>query len=262
MSITRIYAVVLRYMYNFRHSYDRITDAFYWPALDLLLWGLTGFYFASLNKDATSAVVAVISGIVFWIIIWRAQYEVTINLLTELWDKNLINFFGAPLKFSEWIASVMIVGIIKALLSFFFAIAVTYLFYKINIFIIFGWYIPVFIILLLLSGWATGFFVSSVLFRYGTKVQTLGWSFIWALAPFSAVYYPVSIMPDWAQILSRLIPTSYVFEQMRALILLHKVDVNQLLICLALNLFYFILGLISIRASFNKLKERGLAKLY
>lgn len=261
MSITRIYAVILRYMYNFKHSYDRITDAFYWPALDLLLWGLTGFYFASLNKDATSAVVAVISGIVFWIIIWRAQYEVTINLLTELWDKNLINFFGAPLKFSEWIISVMLVGIIKAIISFLFAVGLTYLFYKINIFML-GWYIPVFITLLLFSGWAVGFFVSSILFRFGTKVQTLAWSMIWALAPFSAVYYPVSIMPEWAQVFARFIPTSYVFEQMRALILSRNVDLNQLLICLILNIFYFALGLISIRASFNKLKERGLAKLY
>ncbi len=261
MNITRIYAVILRYMYTFKHSYDRLTDAFYWPALDLLLWGLTGYYFASISSDTTTAVVGVLSGLIFWIIIWRAQYEVTINLLTELWDKNLINFFGAPLKFSEWIVSVMIVGIIKAFLSFLFAALLAYVFYKVNIFM-YGWYLVMFVTLLLLSGWAVGFLVSSILMRYGTKVQTLGWGLVWALAPFAAIYYPLSILPNWAQTIARLLPPSYVFEQMRSFLYNHTVDMGQLGICLGLNIIYLALGFISINMSFKALKKKGLAKLH
>lgn len=248
-------------MYNFKHSYDRITDAFYWPALDLLLWGLTGFYFASISKDTETAVIGVLSGLIFWIVIWRAQYEVTINLLTELWDKNLINLFGAPLKFSEWIVSVMIVGVIKAILSFLFAAFLAYIFYQVNIFM-FGFNLVIFMSLLLLSGWAVGFLVSSILMRYGTKVQTLGWSLVWALAPFAAIYYPLSILPNWAQTIARIFPPSYVFEQMRSFIYFHTVDYGQLFIALLLNIIYLLLGFMSINASYRALKKKGLAKLH
>jgi ABC-2 type transport system permease protein len=248
-------------MYNFKHSYDRITDAFYWPALDLFLWGLTGYYLASINKDAAAAVSTVITGMVFWIIIWRAQYEVSINLLTELWDKNLINLFGAPLKFSEWIISVMIVGIVKGFMSFIFAAALAYFLYHINIFVV-GWYIFLFIPLLLISGWSVGFLVASTIFRWGTKIQTLGWSFIWLFAPFAAVYYPLAILPSWAQMIARALPASYVFEQIRAIVLGKPVDMFALFISLALNIIFISFGLIMLRISFTALKRKGLAKLY
>lgn len=248
-------------MYNFKHSYDRITDAFYWPAMDLLLWGLTGYYFASINKDAVNAVTTVIIGMVFWIILWRAQYEVTINLLTELWDKNLINLFGSPLKFSEWIVSVMIVGVTKGLMSFLFAAALAYLFYGINIFVL-GWYVPLFIILLFLNGWSIGFLVASTIFRYGTRIQTLGWSFVWLFAPFAAVYYPLSILPSWAQVIAKGLPASYVFEQIRSLLLNGTMSWAQLGISLLLNIIYLSISLLLMTKSFAVLKKKGLAKLY
>ncbi|PIX73911.1 ABC transporter, partial [Candidatus Roizmanbacteria bacterium CG_4_10_14_3_um_filter_33_21] len=53
MRIHRIYAVILRFMYLFRRSYDRISDAFYWPTIDLMLWGLTSVYFRSYMPDAS-----------------------------------------------------------------------------------------------------------------------------------------------------------------------------------------------------------------
>ena len=39
-------------------------------------------------------VMIIISGILLWIIVWRGQYEITVNLLEDLWDKNLINIFA------------------------------------------------------------------------------------------------------------------------------------------------------------------------
>ncbi|PIP64659.1 ABC transporter, partial [Candidatus Roizmanbacteria bacterium CG22_combo_CG10-13_8_21_14_all_33_16] len=91
MRIHRIYAVILRFMYLFRRSYDRISDAFYWPTIDLMLWGLTSVYFRSYMPDASKVILIIMSGILFWIIIWRGQYEITVNLLEDLWNENLIN---------------------------------------------------------------------------------------------------------------------------------------------------------------------------
>jgi len=96
MNLIRIFAMVQRYFYNLKHSYDRLSDMFYWPVMDLLLWGLTGLYFASLNPKAPFTSTVILTGLIFWIITWRAQYEITTNLLSEMWDRNLVNIFASP----------------------------------------------------------------------------------------------------------------------------------------------------------------------
>ena len=135
MSIRRIYALVLRHFYNLRRSFDRMSDVFYWPVLDIILWGLAGIYFVSFSPDSKLHIIAIIGAILLWIIPWRAQNEISINVLVELWDWNLPNIFVAPLRFFEWITALAIVGILKGIISIAFASIIAYLLYKVNIFI-------------------------------------------------------------------------------------------------------------------------------
>jgi ABC-2 type transport system permease protein len=261
MSIRRIYAIVLRFFYLFRRSYDRMSDAFYWPTIDLLLWGLTSLYFRSYLPNASKVIMLIVSGILLWIIVWRSQYEITVNLLEDLWNKNLINIFAAPLKFWEWISAFIIYGIIKAIISLAFASGVAYLLYKVNLFT-FGFYLIPFIFLLIMSGWWVGFFIAGMILRFGTKVQTFAWTFVALFSPFSAIYYPVSILPGWAQVVAKFTPMSYVFEGAREVINKGVLDANKLIICFVLNLVYLCLSLIFIRKSFDKVLEKGLVKVY
>ena len=261
MKIYRIYAIILRFNYLFRHSYDRITDAFYWPTIDLMIWGLTSSFLLTFAPNAPQIILIVLSGQIFWLIVWRAQFEITVNLLEELWNKNLINIFVSPIKFSELILSFMFIGIMKVTISFPFALMLVYFLYKIKLFF-FGWYFIPIIILLFMTGWLVGFFVAGIILRFGTKVQTLAWSFVWAIGPFAAIYYPVSTLPLWAQKISALIPVSYVFEGIREIINTGRLDPNLLYISFALNLIYLILSIIFFHSSFKKVLEKGLVKVY
>lgn len=261
MKLHRIIGIILRNLYSFRHSYDKMSDAFYWPLLDLLLWGLTSAYIKQSTGTETNFILIIVSGIVFWIIFWRAQYEITIGLLDELWNKNMINIFVTPLKFSEWIIAWLFMGITKGLISFLFAAGVGYLLYQANVFV-YGMAMIPFMLLLLLCGWWVGFFIAGIIMHYGSKVQTLAWSMPWVLAPFSAIYYPVSILPDWAQTISKLLPTSYVFEGMRQVMNTGHFDTRLFYTGLFLNLLYLTLSLIFIRYSFKKVLQKGVSKLY
>lgn len=260
MEFNRVYAIVLRHLYTLLHSFDRLSDAFYWPTINLLLWGLTGVYVEKSSGElAGNIVMAIVAGIVFWLITWRAQYEISVSLLTDLWDKNLINIFVSPLKFSEWIFSFVILGLIKGMMSFLFAILVAFVLYKVQIFS-FGFYLLPFIVLLMISGWWMGFFVSGVILRYGTKVQTLAWIAIMVISPFSAIYYPLSVLPGWAQTISLFVPTSYVFEGAREVVARGVVDPQKLYISLILNLIYTAISIIYLKKSFSKAREVGLIK--
>lgn len=261
MKLHRVYAIILRHIYFFKHSFDRIGDVFYWPALDLVLWGLTSTYIKMAAPDLPNIVLILLSGILLWIITWRSQYEITVGLLEELWNKNLLNLFVSPLKFSEWVTSLMIMGILKAIVSFFFAAFLAYVLYATNIFH-HGFYLLPFMLLLIMSGWCIGFFVAGLIFRFGTRIQTFAWTFAWALAPFSALYYPVSSLPEWAQFIARILPTSYVFEGAREIIDKGILDPNKIIISFLLNIFYITITLFFLRRSFNKVLQKGLIRVY
>src|SRR5690348_13128604 len=100
----RIYALILRNFYGFRKNMDRLTDSYYWPAIDLCLWGVMSQVFMSM-WGGNNVLVMVLSGLVLWLILWKSQYEINIRLLDELWNRNLITLFVSPLTFSEWLVS-------------------------------------------------------------------------------------------------------------------------------------------------------------
>ena len=261
MKLNRIIAINLRYFYLLRRSYDRLSDVFYWPAIDLFIWGLTSSFFTSLAPKIPNIILMILSGQMLWIIVWRGQYEITVNLLEDLWNKNLINIFVAPLSFSEWVVSLLLHGVMKAMLSFSFAVLFVYFLYKVKIFIL-GFYLLPFMLLLIMTGWCIGFFVAGLILRFGTKVQTLAWTFGWLFGPFSAIYYPVSILPVWAQKIAIFIPSSYVFEGMREVVNKGHLDSNKVLTSFLLNLFYLCFSLVFLRKSFDKALEKGLVKVY
>jgi ABC-2 type transport system permease protein len=260
MKIYRIYGVILRYMFVFKHSINRMSDAFYWPLMDLIIWGLTISYIKSFSGKNEHIVVVIISGLLLWLVVWRAQYEISVNLLEELWSDNLVNMFVSPLKFSEWVVSVVLLGFIKAVLSVGFASIMAFILYKVRLFTL-GFYLLPFFLLLFVTGWWVGFIVAGLILRYGTKVEQFAWSAIYLLAPFSVIYYPLSLLPVWGQRIAMLLPTSYIFEGARQVIYTGTMDPMKLVYSSLLSIIYFILSLLFLFGSYKKVLEKGLAKL-
>jgi len=260
MKIHRIYAIILRYLYLFRHNLDRINNIIYWPLIDLSLWGLTSLFFLRLNPQAPQIILIVLSGVILWLVVYWGQYEVSINLLEDLWNKNLINLFSSPLKFSEWISAFLLIGLIRSAISFAVASIYAYILYRFKI-VLYGFNLLPFFILLIMSGWWVGFFVGGIILRYGTRLQSLAGTAIVFLAPFSAVYYPRSILPQWAQTISLLLPTSYIFEGAREIITGQSLDWQKVLVAAVLSIFYLSIGFIFLYRSFIKILDKGLLKL-
>lgn len=260
INFNRVMAMVIRYTYNLRHSLDRLSDMFYWPLLDLLIWGVTGLYLAKLTAQSSNYLFVILNGLIFWIIVWRAQYEINTNILSELWDKNLVNIFVSPLTVYEWILSFMVFGLIKSLISVAFSAAIAFLIYGYNIFS-YGPALIIFFASLLLTGWAFGFIIAGFLIRYGERIQTLAWGGVAIIAPFSVLYYPISVLPQWAQTVAHFIPSSYVFEALRAMLLNKQFLVVNLGISFGINILYLVIAIMFFVWMFNKSRKLGLGRL-
>lgn len=260
MNLNRVWALVVRHLYNFKHNLDRLTDGFYWPAVDIVIWGLTFLYVQKAQVEISNIVILMLSGLIFWQVVWRGQYEFTTNLLEEIWNKNLVNLFSSPLTINEWMSGLVILSVIKLILTISFSFLLVWILYSINLFT-FGFLIIPFMALLLIMGWWVGLLVAGLIIYLGQNIQTLAWAGVFILFPFSAIYYPVSSLPYWAQIIAKAVPSSYIFEGMREVILQGKLNYNNLLISLILNLFYLILAILFFKFMFRLSKEKGLARL-
>jgi len=202
-----------------------------------------------------------LGGIIFWYLIIQSQRDINTPLLDEAWNRNLINIFTTPLRLRDFLAATILLGFIKMACTITTLTVVAYLFYQFNIFH-FGWYLIPAVINLILTGWSLGFLINGLILRFGYRVQAFAWALTYLIYPFSGVLYPVSILPQWAQYISRGIPTSYVFENMRKVIAEGTYDGNTILLAFILNIIYLSLSLWFLTSMYyDALKNGRLVKL-
>lgn len=260
MNFDRINAVIWRHLYNFRHSLDRLMDTFYWPAMDILLWGITSSYIQNSGTQLPLVLTTILSGLVLWMAVYRSQYEITVNLLEELWSTNLVNIFATPLTVMEWMVAIAALSTIKLVITLSFSAMLIWWLYQVK-FLIFGWLILPFIAILTIFGWALGFLVAGLILRYGMRIQALSWTAVYVLSPFSAVFYPLSTLPTRAQTVAAWLPTSYIFEGMRGVIFGGSFNNLDLIKSVVLTIIYLILSVIFFLVMFKESKKPGLARL-
>ncbi len=259
MNLSRIRGVFFRYYHSLFKGLQTLADLFYWPLVDILLWGLTSVWIQS-QHDVANLPLILMTGLIFWQITWRGSVDISVNLLQEFWNRNLVNLFSTPLKISEWSAGVILLCFCKLAVTVAFGAGVVYILYALNVFTL-GWAFLPFAISLLIFGWAIGFLAASGIIYWGHQMEAFAWMIAFVFAPFSAVFYPVEILPIWAQSIAWSLPTTYIFEGMRAILSKGTFPLHYFWISLALDAFYLILAVLLFKYMFQKSRAKGLARL-
>jgi ABC-2 type transport system permease protein len=257
INLRRSWAVFLRYFYLFAKM-DQIADLLYWPAIDIILWGLTTVWMQQ-QAGASNMALIVLTGLIFWQIVWRGNYEISVNLLQEFWNRNLVNLFSTPLRLIEWILGVLMLCVVKIGIALVAGVVFVYLLYALNVFTL-GWPFLPFMALLMLSGWVIGFLAASIVIYWGQRFQMLAWMTAYMFAPFSAVFYPVTALPVWAQKISWCLPTTYIFEGMRSILRGGPFPWADAAISLGLNVLYLALSMMLFYWMFERSRSKGLAR--
>ena len=261
MSLRHIWGLTLRYMYLYKRSLPRVLEIVFWPLMDLLVWGFLTVYLTGSGGAAPNLVTFLIGAMIFWDVFYRAQQGVSLAIVEDIWGRSLLNIFIAPVRMSEVIAATYLVGLGKILLTVTIMSVLAFAFYDFNIFQV-GLMLGPFFANLLLTGWAMGLITTAIILRFGQAVEALVWGIPFLLQPFSAVFYPVSVLPGWLQPVAWCLPTTYVFEGMRAVLRSGEMNGALLLWAFGLNVVYLILGGLFFNWMVHLARERGLlAKL-
>ena len=256
MRLYRINALLLKYYYITINRVDRIFDIFYWPVIDLFIWGFAAFYIQQLSD--VNILSMLLGGIILWIFVWRSSQDIAVFVLEDFWSRNLYHLFSSPVKLSEHLVSIVLIGFLRSLATFAFMAFFGFILYSFNILSLSPLLLASSVFLLSLFGWVMGIFITSFIFRYGQRIQVLAWSVVFLMQPFVCIFYPVSALPSWAAKIAVLLPPTHVFEALRAEINGNPVNYIALLYSFVVNIILFILVILFLNASFKKSKKTGL----
>ncbi|OGC81634.1 MAG: hypothetical protein A2V81_05190 [Candidatus Abawacabacteria bacterium RBG_16_42_10] len=257
MKIHRIKAVMRRHLYDIRHNIDRSMDVFYWPIIDVIVWGFFSFYISTNNTFGPSIINFLMGAIILWSIFYAFQRDFAVGFLEELWSRNLLNIFSTPITMWEYLTGVASISIFKIIIGSFTASLCALIFYSFNIFPHILLLIP-YVLNLLFFAAAIGICITALILRYTTKVQILAWSFAGLLQPVSCVFYPLSSLPQWLQSIAWFLPTAHAFEGMRQVLTDSTFSSTYFWWALILNIFYFPISLVIFKKTFEATKIRGL----
>jgi ABC-2 type transport system permease protein len=234
LSARRINAMVLRYWYLLMSSWPRLLELVYWPALQVITWGFLQNYIVQNDGFFARAGGSLIGAVILWDILFRGQLGFSISFLEEMWARNLGNLMMSPLKPIEFLIALMIMSLIRLAIGVIPMTLLALFFFNFNFFAI-GLPLIAFFCNLIFTSWSVGIFVSGLVLRNGLGAESIVWTLMFGLMPLACVYYPVAVLPDWLQPVAWMLPPTYVFEGMRALLIDHVFRADLMVWSLAIN---------------------------
>lgn len=252
----RIAALVERYWYLLRSSWPRLLDLVYWPAVQMLMWGFLQTYVSQTDGALARAGGTFIGAVLLWDILFRGQLGFSISFLEEMWSRNLANLMMSPLRPIEFVIALMIMSIVRLAIGLVPVTLLAIAFFGFNLWGL-GLALAAFFVNLMLTAWAVGIFVSGILLRNGLGAENLAWTIMFLMLPLACVYYPVAVLPAWLQAIAWMLPPTYVFEGMRALMIDHVFRADLMAWALGLNVVLFVAGTIGFLALLASARRQG-----
>ena len=240
MHFNRTGAIVLRQMYLLAGSPARIVPLFAWVAIDIVLWGFITRYLNSITTSGLNFVPALLGAVLLWDFLVRVMQGITTTFFEDVWTRNFLNVFATPITTSEYVLGLVLyiatslvgLAVMMILASAVFGLS----------FLVYGMMLVPFLLVLFLLGIALGIAGSAIVLRLGPVAEWFVWPIPAVLSPFAGVFYPLSTLPHWMRFCARLLPASYVFEGMRAVVAWRQISGGNLILGAGLSILYIVLA--------------------
>lgn len=261
MSFIRVGAIVLRQLYLIRTSFSRVLPLFIWVAVDILLWGFLTRYLNRVAAAGFNFMPAMLGAVLLWDFFIRIMQGVTMSFFEDVWSRNFLNIFSTPISLREYLTGMVLTSIATSSIGIavMFLLAVWIFGFS---FLSYGIVIIPFLLVLFLFGIALGIAASALVLRLGPAAEWFIWPIPAVISPFVGVLYPISVLPQWMQAVSRVLPPSYVFESLRAVVFGGGVSWAYLFLSLGLTLLYIFLSCLFFQLTYRHALNSGLIARY
>ena len=214
----RAFAVFLRQLYLMRGSPARILPMFAWVAIDMVTWGFITKYLNAVSQSGFNFVPSLLGAVLLWDFFVRVMQGVTTAFFEDVWSRNFLNVFATPLSIPEYVAGLIFSSVASSSVGLIVMLVLATAVFGLSFFI-YGVLLIPYLLLLFVFGIALGVIGCGIVLRLGPASEWLIWPVPALISPLVGVFYPLSTLPAWMRALAHLLPPSYVFENMRGIIL-------------------------------------------
>jgi ABC-2 type transport system permease protein len=252
----KIYGLSLRHLYLIKSSLPRILDLIYWPSIQIFLWGFISKFFTVSSSYYNNTVGVILTAAILYDFLFRSSISYNMMFLEEIWSRNFTNLFIAPIKISEIIAALTLTAILRTLIGLVPAAILAIPLFGVSIFEI-GAPLIFLLLSLYIFGVTLGLLVTSGLIRFGPSFENIAWASLFFLAPLGCIYYPIEILPEWLQLIAKILPLVHIFEEVRNILINDIINYYSIFKSAMISFLYFIFGVIIFYLSHSGARERG-----
>ncbi len=241
MRLEPVAGILLRQFYLIRGSPVRSLPMFAWVAIDIVVWGFITRYLNSMAGGRFDYVPSLLGAVLMWDFFTRIMQGVSTAFLEDVWSRNFLNLFATPLTISEYILGLVITSVCTSAVGLAVMLVLATAVFGLSFFSLGALLVP-FLLVLFGFGIALGVLASALVLRLGPASEWLVWPMPALLSPFVGVFYPLSTLPHWMQVVGHLLPPSYVFEGMRTVLAGHPFSAGNLLLGAAISVLDILLA--------------------
>ncbi|MGP0072276.1 MAG: ABC transporter permease [Bryobacteraceae bacterium] len=260
-SLRRASAIFLRQLYLMQGSPARVLPLFAWVAIDMVTWGFITKYLNSVSGSGFNFVPSLLGAVLLWDFFIRVMQGVTTTFLEDVWSRNFLNVFATPLSISEYLSGLVLSSIATSSVGLVVMLVLSTAVFGLSFFVYGALLIP-YLLVLFVFGIALGVIGCGIVLRLGPASEWFIWPIPALISPFAGVFYPLSTLPAWMRPISRLLPPSYVFENMRSVVRHGPSSPAALAMGAALDLIFLLLASWFFHAIYHHAVRTGLIARY
>jgi ABC-2 type transport system permease protein len=216
---------------------QRFVQIFIWSTFDIVLWGFITKYLGTFGVSGFNFTALLLGSLIFWQFITRIQQGFIMVFLEDSWTRNFINIFASPMTIAEYLSGIVASSLATSAMAIIFGAVIAMLLFGL-------WFPPLvvpflmFAIILSLFAIMLGMLSSAIVLRLGPTAEWFAWPIPAVIQPLVGVFYPVSVLPAWAQALASYLPPTYVFENLRECLAGHQIHWSDLGFAIILSAVY------------------------
>lgn len=241
MNIRRIYAILYRQICLLRGSLARIVPIFTWPLIDIVLWGFITKYLSSISAPGTFFISTLLGAMLMWNMFIRVMHGLGISFLEDVWQRNFFNVFASPIRLGEYLTGLTLTAIMTSLMTLCAMVLMAALAFDLDA-AAYALQAAPFLLMMYIFAFALGIAAIGMVLHIGPAAEWFMWPLPAVLSPFAGIFYPLSILPAWMQVIGHGIPVSYAFEGLRAVMAGGSAPADLLITGFALSFFYLALS--------------------
>lgn len=213
----RVRAVVDRQLYVQKRAPQRWFDVGVWPVVDTVIWGSIGLYVEQQGGAARSTTGYMIAGVLLMHVMYQSNVSMSTGFLEETWSRNLLNMLVTPLREVEFLAGLVVIGVLRLAVALTFVTVAAAGLYAFSVTSA-GWGLVPVIAVLMLVGWTIALVVIGLTLRFGSGAEILTWGILFIVIALSGAFYPIDALPGALQPIAYALPSAHAFEAGRSLL--------------------------------------------